>query len=180
MKTLLVAASVILLATVYSMTARGQAPPSRGSSPIGYLSAQRVLTESTDGKAGVARLQNLQQQRTAELRAKQQTLDTTRQQLAQSSESATRVQLQEQELQQRTDLERATAQAQTEVQALQRELQIALQARLKSVLDEMLKDHNIQVILNSDTAVVWAAPGLDVTAALIDRLNATAPPTPKP
>ncbi len=180
MKTLFAAASIAVLATVFSMTARGQAPAARGASQIGYISAQRITTESTEGKAGIARLQALQQQRTAELRTKQQTLDGTRQQLAQSNDAESRGRLQEQELQQRTDLERATAQAQTELQTLQREVQIALQARLKSVLDETLKDQNIQVILNGDTSVVWAAPGVDMTAAVVERLNATAaPPAPK-
>jgi Skp family chaperone for outer membrane proteins len=180
MKIFLVASSIVLLATVFSMTARGQAPAARGATQIGYISAQRITTESTEGKAGVARLQAMQQQLTAELRTKQQALDSTAQQLAQASDVAARGRLQEQVVQQRTDLERATAQAQTALQTLQRELQVALQARLKSVLDETLKDQNFQMILNADTSVVWAAPGLDMTTAVLERLNATAaPPAPK-
>jgi hypothetical protein len=30
----------------------------------------------------------------------------------------------------------------------------------------------VQVVLNGDSAVVWAAPGLDLTKMVVDRLNA--------
>jgi outer membrane protein len=181
MKTLLVAASVVLLATVYSMTARGQAPPSRGmSQQIGYISSQRIINESTEAKADVARLQAVQQQRATELKPSQQALDATRQQLAQATGDAARQPLQQREQQQQADLARATAQMQTDLQTLQRQMQTELQMQVRTAADQVGKDQNLLLILNADTAVVWAAPGLDVTAALLDRLNATAaPPTPK-
>lgn len=181
MKTLLVAASVVLIATVYSMTAMGQAPPSRGlSQQIGYIGAQRVINESTAAKADVARLQAVQQQRATELKASQQALDATRHQLSQATDDSARQPLQQREQQQQADLERATAQMQTDLQTLQRQMQAEIQMQVRTAADQVGKDQNLQVILNADTALVWAAPGLDVTAAVIDRLNATAAlPTPK-
>ena len=70
----------------------GQALTTRPTLAIGYVSAQRVFAESADGKAQMGRMQALQQQRANELRARQQTLEGLRQQLAQATESATREQ----------------------------------------------------------------------------------------
>ena len=81
------------------------------------------------------------------------------------------MQLQQQELQQRTDLERATAQAQTEMQNLTRQVQAEFQGRVRGVLAEIVKGQNVQMVLNGDAAVVWSAPGLDLTNAVIERLD---------
>jgi Skp family chaperone for outer membrane proteins len=179
MKTALMTLPIALLTTVFSLGSAGQAPPSPATPPIGYISAQRIIAEATSAKADNARFQALQQQRATELRTKQQTLEATRQQLAQATDTSTRGQLEQQDRQQQTDLERATAQAQAELQALQRQFQTDLQAKVKSAVDDLAKSQNIQLVLNADTSVVWAAPGMDLTAAVVQRLNA-ASPTPKP
>ena len=147
-------------------------PPAAGAPRIAFVSAQRILAESSHGKADVARMQALQQQKTTEIRTKQQALEATRQQLAQAADSGARDRLQQQEQQQRTDLERAAAQAQSEIQALQRQVQNDLQTRVRPVVEDAAKSENVQIVLNGDTAVVWAAPGLDLTKVVIDRLDA--------
>jgi Skp family chaperone for outer membrane proteins len=126
-----------------------------------------------------ARIQAMQQQRATELRGKQQTLETTRQQLSQATENQARVNLQQQELQQRLDLERSTAQAQVDLQALQRQSQTEMQEKLKPILEELAKSHDLQLVINADTALAWAVPALDLTAAAVERLNAKSG-SPKP
>src|ERR1700676_4185861 len=121
MKMAMITMPIALLTTAFSLAAAGQVPPSSATPPIGYISAQRIVAEATAAKAENARLLALQQQRTAELRTKQQTLEATRHQLAQATDSSTRGQLQRQDREQQTDLEHATAQAQTELQTLQRQ-----------------------------------------------------------
>ncbi len=173
MKTLLIALPIALLATVFSLAAAGQAPAPRVMPTIGYVSAQRILAESTSAKAKIARLQADQMQKTTDLRTKQQALEATRQQLAQVTDSPARIQLQQQEQQQRTDLERSSAQANLELQAVQRQFQNDLQANVKSVVDDLAKSQNLQLVLNGDASVVWAAPGvMDLTATVIQRLDA--------
>ena len=168
MKILLTSVGVGALLTA---VVAGQALASRPSLAVGYVSAQRVFAESADGKAQVARVQVLQQQRANELRARQQTLESLRKQMAQATENAARVQLQQQELQQRTDLDRATVQAQLELQNFQRQVQAEFQARLRGVLDELVKGQGLQLVLNADQAVLWSAPGMDLTNSAIERLN---------
>jgi len=184
MKNLLLAISIAVLSALFSVAAAAQGPAPAKPAGIGYISAQRIFAESNEGKADVARVLALQQQKAAELRTRQQTLDTTRQQLAQAADGPTRAPLQQQETVQRTDLERATAQAQADIQTLQRQVNADLLTRLKSVLDDVAKEQNIQLVFNADASLIWAAPGTgaDLTSVVIERMNAksAAPPSPKP
>ena len=154
-----------------------QSRPAQAIGPVAYVSSQRISSETADGKAGIARLQALQRERTADARTKQQALEATRRQLA-AAEGDERVRLQGLEQQQRTEFERAVAQAQTDIQALQRQISSELSPKLKAAVAEVVKATAVQVVLNADTSVVWAVPGLDLTPKVIEHLNAgsTAPP----
>jgi len=163
----LVAAGVLGAAVV-----AGQTAATRPSLPVAYVNMQRALTESAAGKAELARVQTLQQQRANELRTRHETLERLRGQLAQASEAATRVKLQQQESQQRTDLERATVQVQQELQNLQRKVTADLQSRVKAIVEELVKGKGLQLVLNGEQAVIWSAPGADLTNSVIERLNA--------
>ena len=182
MKTSLIATSLALVPAIFSLGPIAQAPAPQAKAAIAYVSAQRIFAESVEGKAQLAKVQAMQQERAADLRSRQQTLEATRQQLAQA-DGAARVHLQQQELQQQTDLARATAQAQADLQTLQRQAQADVQGRVKTILDDVAKSQNIQLVLNGDTSVVWSAPGTDLTGAVVERLNsnaATAAPKPSP
>ena len=168
MKTALTSLAVGALVTA---VVAGQAPTTRPSLPVGYVNIQRVMAESAAGKTELARVQTLQQQRANELRTRQQTLEGIRSQLAQASESAARVKLQQQELQQRTDLERATVQAQQELQNLQRKVVSDFQIRVRGIVEELVKGQGLQLVLNGEQAVIWSAPGADLTNSVIERLN---------
>lgn len=169
-------ASVMLLVPVRA-TAQSVAP--RGVT-IAYVSSQRITAESAPGRSAQSRLQALMQEKAAGLRNLQQGLDATRRQLAAAGEGAERTSLQQRELGQRTELERATAQAQAELQNFQRQLTIDLQPKVKAILQDLLKGTDIQLVLQSEAVVIWAAPGLDLTSAIIERLNATAESAPMP
>jgi Skp family chaperone for outer membrane proteins len=170
MKSWLIAVPSALIASVLSITLVGQAQPSRTPSAVAYVNANRVLSESTHGRAELARVQGIQQQKNNDLRAKQQILEATRQQLSQAVDSA-RLQLQQQEQQQRTDFERSTQQAQVELQALQREVNTDMQQRVRAALDDLMKTQPYQLVLNADSSVLWGAPELDLTTAVVGRMN---------
>ena len=69
---------------------------------IAFVSTQRLSNESAEGKAGVARIQAVQQRNTAAMRSLQQPLEATRQELAKTPSGEARVKLQERESQQRS------------------------------------------------------------------------------
>src|SRR6185369_10650580 len=90
-------------------------PPPQG---IRYLSAQRIITETLEGKAASAQFGALQQQRSADLAARQRVLEDTRQKLQAAPDAASRSQLASQESLQRAELEKLTTQYQTELASL--------------------------------------------------------------
>ena len=172
LKSWLIAIPSALFASILSLTLVGQAQPARTPSAVVYVNTNRVLAESTQGRTQLTRLQTLQQQKSTELRTKQQALEATRTKLAQAADAAARAPLALQEQQERQDFERSTQQAQVDLQALQREVNAEIQSRLRGALDEIMKSQTYQLVLNADTTVLWASPELDLTAAVIQRLNA--------
>jgi Skp family chaperone for outer membrane proteins len=150
------------------------------SGPIAYVSGQRVSNESAEGKAGVARVQALQRERAADVKARQESLEQTRKLAAGATDLAERERLLGQEKRQRSELEREVARMQVDVQNLQRQISAEMTARVRAVLDETLKGTDVRAVLNSDSAVVWAAPGLDLTSTVIDKLDKQPPVAPEP
>ena len=55
---------------------------------------------------------------------------------------------------------------------------VKFQEQLSAILEAVSKARNVQVILNQDSAVVWAVPGFDLTADVIEKLKTTPAPAP--
>jgi Skp family chaperone for outer membrane proteins len=152
-------------------TIAGHAQAQKTPSAIAYVSNTRIFRESVHGRSESARIQQFQQQRTVDLRTKQQALEATRREIATTTDNAKRSTLEQQEIAQRTELETASAQMQIDLQNLQREINADMSARVKTILDEMMKTQSYQLVLNSDSSLVWLSPELDLTAAVIARMN---------
>jgi Skp family chaperone for outer membrane proteins len=167
MRSLALAASVLAPAT---LSAQGLAIPA--DARVVYVSGSRVSAESAPGKAGAARIQAVQQARTADLRTRQQSIEAIRKELAAATTAEERSRLSAQESAQRFEFERVGAQAQVELQTVQREVANELRPKLSAVLGELLKGTKVEAVLNLETAVFWSTPALDITSAVIERLNA--------
>jgi Skp family chaperone for outer membrane proteins len=138
---------------------------------VATVSPNRILFETAEGKNVGARLQAFQKERQGDIRTLQERLDTTRKQLAQATDTEARRGLQAQEGQERAAVERAVAQFQVDAQNLQRQVQTELQNRVRPIVDELAKGKGLQLVLNGDTAVVWAVAALDLTPAVIQRMQ---------
>ena len=115
-----------VLLTPVTVLAQARATP---PTPIAYVSMQKVLTESTQARAGAKRLEELRQSKTQEIAAKQKALESTRLQLANAGgifSASTRTKLRAQETEQQSELQKLTQDAQNELQTLQRQLQADL------------------------------------------------------
>jgi outer membrane protein len=155
----------------------------RGGLPMGYVNMQRIVSESPREKANGARLTQMQQQKAQEIGVLQRQYEATRRQLAEVqglSGSVRQSQLEHEEQRLRGQLERTTAGAQTELQTMQRQIQAELRTRLAPVVNTIATSRGMQMVLTEEAGVVWAAPGLDLTDAVLQRLNADVPaPAPK-
>jgi len=150
--------------------------PRQGSS-LAYISVQKILSESNDAKAASKKLEDLRQAKSKDIAARQKALEATRLELLNAGgvfSTSKRARLKTQEGQQQTELQHASQQAQTDFQTLQRELQGDIRREFGMIVADIAKAKGIQLVLNSDTAVVWASTGTDLTAEVLERLNAAA------
>lgn len=162
------AVPVVAVLTWLSVSPRAATP----AATMGYVSAQRISAETAEGRAGVARVQAMQRERGADVQAKQNAFAASANELG-AATPENRPRLQGVLQQRRSEFEQATIRAQADVQAVQRQVSADMLARVRSVVGEVVKGREIQVVLNLDTAVVWAAPNLDLTSAVIAKMNAS-------
>jgi Skp family chaperone for outer membrane proteins len=170
----LVAIALLSVAVPADSWAQSRAIPP--DARVAYVSSQRLSTDSAAGKAGAARVLKLQQERVAALRVQQQALESTRRLLASATSADERAKLSAQEAAQRVEVERNSAQAQQDLQNLQREISIDLRPKVVAALNELLKGTKIELVLNYESSVVWSAPGLDLTDAVVEKMNAASQP----
>lgn len=143
---------------------------------IAYVVLQRVANESTEGKAAALRIQALQTKKAAELNEKNKQLQGLQQKLEKegsvmSATAQADVQKQIERIQ--VDIQRFTQDAQAEIQELQNQLQQQFQTRIEPVLAQVGQEKGLHFIFNGpDSGLVWADPGLDISADVIKKLDA--------
>ena len=162
-----------------------------------WVDIARVAAESAEGQAANTRVQELSQQKVAEIEARRSEaageVTTLNQQLQEaqaklqqgqnviSAEAMTSLQREIGRLQvdiQRTsedsqaDIARMTQDAEAEVQQLQLELQREFEAQLVPAIDRLAADRNLSFIFSAAQGLVWADPAMDLTQELIESLNA--------
>lgn len=165
-----------------------QAPrPFPEGAKVAYINIQRIANESGEGKAATAKVQALNQKKVQELNEKNKTLQADQQKLQSGgtvlSDSA-RAELEKKIERQQVDIQRATQDAQQEVQELQNDLQAEFQRKLMPVVQQVAQEKGLHLLFSAaDSGIVWADPGLDVTADVIRKFDGgtpTAAPAAKP
>jgi outer membrane protein len=148
-----------------------------------FIDIQAIASNSAEGKAATAKLDDLRKKKNGELTAKNTSLkamqdklnaggsvlsDQARSQLEKDIEKATR------------DLQFSQTDAQTEVTDLTNELQGVFQEKLNPIIEQLRIDKGLLMIFSvRDSGVVAVEPGLDLSAEVIKRFDAAAKPAPK-
>src|SRR4030095_2233633 len=154
----------VLVLSGAALAAAAAGGPSR--THVAFVSVQRVAAQTASGQSAAKRLETARQEKSRALAEKTQKVEALRLQIAQNGGilyRSKREALQKQEQQERVELERLKETAQTELAALQREIQTAFQNDLKTALVDLATQRDADLVLNADTAVVWARPGFDLT-----------------
>ena len=132
-----------------SGAAAATAPPTAPLPPgakIAYVNLQYIASNSADGKAANARVEALVKKKQAEV--------------------ATKKTPQEQQAFQQ--------QAMQEVQQAQAALQSEFQKKLFPVLQKLAQEKHLSMLVSSqDAGIIWAEPGLDLTAEAMKRFDAS-------
>jgi outer membrane protein len=147
-----------------------------------FINIQRIASESSEGKASSTRIEALRAKKAADLTEKNKTIETlqAKQRSAVMSEAAA-AQVQKDIDKTQVDIQRMTQDAQAELQDLQNELQVDFQRKVGPVIEAVAREKGLQLLFSqSDSGLVWADAGLDLTAEVIRRLDAASAAAPKP
>lgn len=173
MKKFLVSIAVVALAAPMF----AQNAPAR----VAVVDVQKVLTQSTAGKAAYEKLKKMQEERVAkakqmddEMKKLESDLNTKRISLAEDKLA----EMQKQLADKRINMQRYAQDADREIgEARDRELQ-ALQVKIEPVIDAIGKEMGLALIFNKfESGLVYASDAVEITDTVIKRFNeaATAP-----
>ena len=146
---------------------------------VAYIDLQYIASNSAEGKAATARIQEYAKKKTAELEGKQKALEASRQKLLQGgtvlSDSA-RSQMEKEIEKMARELQYAQQEAQSEQQSLTQELQNEFQTRLNPIIDQVANEKGLHLVLSiADSGAVWVNTGLNISAEVMKRLDAAKP-----
>lgn len=149
---------------------------------VALVDIQRIASESAEGKTSTAKVQALNQKKVAELSDLNKKIQADQQKLQSQgtmlNESA-RAELERTIDRQQKELQRAQQDAQEEVAQLQQDLQGAFETKLYPIIQQIVAEKGIQILFSRrDAGIVFADPGLDLTAEVIKRFDAANPGTP--
>jgi outer membrane protein len=146
---------------------------------IGYIDLQRIANESVEGKAATAKVQELNQQKVAELTEKQKQLQGLQQKLQQTStvlSDPARGQLEKDIDRLQREIQFFTQNAQAEVQELQQDLMEDFQIKLRPIISTVAEGRDLHVVFSVlDAGIIWAHTGLDLTSEIITAFDAAHP-----
>lgn len=162
------------------------APPAPQSPPAGaprfqdglryaYIDVQRIASESAAGRAATEKIKTLQDERVRQLQERQKSLQGDQQRLETGGSvlsDQARVQLQREIERKQLDLQRFTEDAQDDVTALTQQLQMEFEQQLHPIIDRIAREKQLHMVFNVfDSGLIWAEPGMDLTAEIIQALN---------
>ena len=150
-----------------------------------YVDLQEVAQTSAQGKAFNGKVQGLQEQKVKELQDKEKQRQAAQDKLEKNASvlsDAARAGLQGEIEKLQRDIQRSTEDAQQEIQALTQQLQQQFYALLTPVIEKVAKDKQVHFIFDAaQSGLVWAEPGMNLTADIVQALDAsttTAKPAP--
>ena len=149
--------------------------PFPAGAKIAYVNLQLIANQSAEGKALTAKVQALMTKKQQEAAAKQKALADAQNKLQQSgalmSETA-RTALEKDIEKMNVDGQRFQQDAQTEINQLSQDLQNEFQQKLFPVLNDIVRDHDLHLLLSAaDAGIVAGNAGIDLTMEAVRKLD---------
>jgi Skp family chaperone for outer membrane proteins len=161
------------------------APPAQQTPPppkpfiegakIAYMNIQRVASESAEGRAMTSRVKALQDQKVGQLATKNKELETAQGKVNQTvlSDDA-RAKAQKDVDRLTVEIQRMQQDAEAELNELQQQLQLEFQRKVSPIIQQVAQEKGIQILLSqADAGIIWADGGVDLTAEIIKRFDAS-------
>jgi len=144
---------------------------------IAYVNVQAIASNSVEGKAATSKLDDLRKKKTAEIADKNKALAAAQTKLQQGGSvlnDAARGALEKDIEKMNREIQFAQQDANTELQELQNQLQADFQEKLNPVLEQVASEKGLHMLIDiANSGAVWANSGLDLTAEVIRRFDAS-------
>jgi len=160
--------------------APGPPKPFPEGAKIAYVNVQAIASNSVEGKAATAKLDELRKKKSTELGEKNKALQAAQTKLQQGGSvlnDAARGALEKDIEKMNRDIQFFQQDANTELQEMQNQLQSEFQEKLNPVLEQVATEKGLHMLIDiANSGAVWANSGLDLTAEVIRRFDATSKP----
>ncbi len=160
------------------------AVPFQEGTKYAYVNVQAVAAESSEGKAAAAKIKSLQDARVKELQDKNKAVQAAQQKLEAGGSvmsDQARAQLQADIERQQRDIQRFTEDAQQDITAATQQAQDDFGRKLQPVIDRVAKEKAVDFVFNAaESGLIWAKPGMDLTADVIKAFDGGAGAKPAP
>ncbi len=148
---------------------------------IALINLQAIVSNSIEGKAATAKVQELNKKKTAEIQDKTkaaQAIQTKLQQGGSVLSDQARAQAEKDLQKMQRELQGMQEDAQQEITELQQNLQIDFQNRLNPIIEQVATEKGLHLVLGVE-GVVWGYAGIDISAEVIKRFDAAPKTAPK-
>jgi outer membrane protein len=146
-------------------------------SKIAFVDINAVAANSTAGKEASTKLKALQDKKLAEINDKNKQLQATQQKLSTGGSvlnDTARDQLQKDVDRMQRDIQFTQQNAQAEYNELQEDLRNDFQKKLMPIIDALATEKGLYAIFSvGDAGAMYVHPGLDLTAEVVKRLDAS-------
>ena len=152
---------------------------------VAYIDVQAIASTSAEGKAATARIQDWDKKKSSELQAKNKQitdLQTKIQQGGTVMNEQARSQAEKELIKLQRELQMAQEDAQRDRDDMTAKLQGEFQEKLNPIIEAVATEKNLHVVFDArNSGLVWANGGIDITAEVIKRFDASAakPAAPK-
>ncbi|HVS65625.1 MAG TPA: OmpH family outer membrane protein [Thermoanaerobaculia bacterium] len=166
---------VIALLALAALSSAAIAQEGVSSAKIGVIDVERILEESSAGKAVIEQLKTLRDEKSNELKSKKDALDQLRQRYTESRLTLAEDKLAEMEKQledMTIELQRAQDDAQREMQKRQAEAFGQIETRVLPIINQVGQELGFTLIFNKfQSGLLFAADNVDITDVVIQRFD---------
>ena len=186
---LVLAAGPVLAQTPAPAGQKPDAPPAQAAAApqpfpegakVAYIDLQFIASNSMEGKAATAKIQDWVKKKQAELADMDKRLQDLRNKHAQGAgvmSDQARTTLEKEIEKVSRELQFAQQDAQADQQELTQNLQNEFQTRLQPVVDQVANERGLHMVFSIvDSGAIWVNRGLDITQDVMKRLDATTKP----
>jgi Skp family chaperone for outer membrane proteins len=141
-----------------------------------FINIQQIAAESAEGKVASTKIEAFRAKKAADLNERNKQVEANQAKLRSTViTEETRAQVQRDIDKATVDIQRLTQDAQAELQEMQNGLQLEFQRKLGPVIQGVAVEKGLHMLFSqADSGMVWADPGLDLTAEVIRRFDAAA------